>query len=316
MQPYLNQGYHLFVDNFYTSMILFKTLFTQGVLATGTVMETRRDFPPVLKNSKEWAKGKDRGAMRWEPDPPCLALQWIDNKVVSLLTTIDNANNKIQVNRKSKTAGVWSTKVVYQPKAVSNYNKYMNAVDRSDQILATNNVLRKCMRWWKTLFFHLIDIAVVNSFILFREHQANYNNITTLMMKPFTGEEIVRQLCDLPEYDDPPTSTRSKPVPKLGDFEVVHMPEFSHVRRLCVVCYKQGRGELKIASYCSAPQCEGKYMHITKERNCFKEFHSRELSHLLNPFFNSLLLLLHFYHVVVTLFTRCVLKKNDKKNNQ
>ena len=43
----------------------------------------------------------------------------------------------------------------------------------SDQILATNNVLRKCMRWWKNLFFHLSDIAVVNRFILFKEHQAN-----------------------------------------------------------------------------------------------------------------------------------------------
>lgn len=111
--------------------------------------------------------------MHWERDAFCLALQWIDNKVVSLLTTIDNANDRVQVNRKSKTAGVWSTKLVYQPKAISNCNKYMNAVDRSDQILATNNALHKCMRWWKTLIFHLIDIAVVNSFILFKEHQVN-----------------------------------------------------------------------------------------------------------------------------------------------
>ena len=35
--------------------------------------------------------------MRWERDPPCLALQWVDNKVVSLLTTIDNANDKVMV---------------------------------------------------------------------------------------------------------------------------------------------------------------------------------------------------------------------------
>ena len=46
-----------------------------------------------------------------------------------------------------------------QPQAFATYNKYMNAADRSDQILATNNVLRKCKRWWKTLFFHLIDTA-------------------------------------------------------------------------------------------------------------------------------------------------------------
>ena len=174
IRPYMNQGYHLFVDNFYSSLTLFKDLFAQGVLATGTIVETRRDFPAGLKNSKEWAKGQERGSMRWIRDPPCLALQWIDNKVVSVLTTIDNANDHKQVNRKRKTAGVWSTKVVSQPIAISNYNKYMNAVDRSDQILATNNVLRKCMRWWKTVFFHLIDIAVVNSFLLFKEHQKKF----------------------------------------------------------------------------------------------------------------------------------------------
>ena len=138
MQRYLNQGYHLSVDNFYSSVPLFKTLFTQGVPATGTIIETRRNFPAALENSKVWAKEKERGAMRWERDAPCLALQWIDNKVVSVVTTIDNANDRVQVNRKTKTAGVWSTKVVDQPKAISNYNKYMNAVDRSYQILATN----------------------------------------------------------------------------------------------------------------------------------------------------------------------------------
>ena len=125
------------------SVHLFKTLFTQGVPATGAIIETRKNFPAALKNSKEWAKGKERGAMRWEQDAPCLALHWIDNKVVSLLTTIDNADDRVLVNKKTKTAGLWSTKVGYQPKTVSNYNKYINAVDRSDQILATNNVFYK-----------------------------------------------------------------------------------------------------------------------------------------------------------------------------
>ena len=53
--------------------------------------------------------------------------------------------------------------MVPQPQTISNYNKYTNAVERSHQILATNNVLRKCTRWWKTLFFHLIDTSPVQS---------------------------------------------------------------------------------------------------------------------------------------------------------
>ena len=31
---------------------------------------------------------------------------------------------------------------------------------------------RKCMHLWKTSFFHVTDIAVVNSFILFQIHRA------------------------------------------------------------------------------------------------------------------------------------------------
>jgi len=281
MQPYLRQGYHLFVDNFYSSVTLFKDLFAQGTATTGTILETRRDFPTGLKNSRRWAKGKERGAMRWERDPPCLALQWVDNKVVSLLTTIDNANDKVLANRRSKTDGVWSTKVVSQPKTISNYNKYMNGVDRSDQILATNNVSRKCMKWWKTLFFHLIDIAVVNSFILFKEHQAKNPDDEALRRRADYSqadfrEEIVRQLCNLSEYDVPPGYTTKRPAPRPDEFETVHIPEISDARRRCVVCYRERRVELKVSSYCSAPQCKGKFMHLTKEKNCFKEFHSKE----------------------------------------
>ena len=204
MQPFLHQGYYLFFDNFYTSVTLVKDLFDLGVLATGTVTESRRGFPENLKNGKQWAKKLERGSMRWERDNPCLALQWIDNKVVSVLTTIDNANDKVSVIRKSKVANVWKEIIVQQPEAINRYNKYRNGVDCSDQVLGTN-VMRKCLRWWKTMFFHLIDIAVVNGFILFKEHQANHPDDEALRRSQDYSishfrAEIIRQICNFSEY--------------------------------------------------------------------------------------------------------------------
>ena len=129
--------------------------------------------------------------MRWHRVGPCLCLQWIDNKVVSVLTTLDNANDKVPTIRKTKTANVWSNVIVNQPRAIDRYNKYMNGVDRSDQLIGTNNVMRKCLRWWKTMFFHLIDIAIVNGFILFQEHQANFPDDENLRRPRGTRSKIL-----------------------------------------------------------------------------------------------------------------------------
>ena len=53
------------------------------------------------------------------------------------------------------------------PRSDCQYNVYMGGVDKSDQFLAYHNVLQRTVRFWKTLFHHLIDVAVVNSFILY-----------------------------------------------------------------------------------------------------------------------------------------------------
>lgn len=112
--------------------------------------------------------------MGWERDSPVLALQWVDNKVVSMISIAANASDTVQDNHKSKTAGVWNKNDVTQPQVFQTYNRCRNAVDRGNQITTTHNVQRKCKRWWKTLFFHLVDMATVSSFILFKEQQQRF----------------------------------------------------------------------------------------------------------------------------------------------
>ena len=55
-----------------------------------------------------------------------------------------------------------------------------------------------------------------------------------------------------------------------------HCLVFVDDRRDCVVCKKRDGVRRLVFSTCSAPQCEGKYMHVTKERNCFQVFPTRQ----------------------------------------
>ena len=45
----------------------------------------------------------------------------------------------------------------------------MSGVDKSDQLIGKNNSLRKTTMNWKKLFFHSLDIALVNSYIKFQQ---------------------------------------------------------------------------------------------------------------------------------------------------
>jgi len=52
VQSLVHQGYHLFFDNFYTSVQLLRDLIGKGIRACGTIIANRKGFPQQLKNVK------------------------------------------------------------------------------------------------------------------------------------------------------------------------------------------------------------------------------------------------------------------------
>lgn len=227
----------------------------------------RTGIPPCMLNVQEWAKYLKRGDMRWVRHAPVLSLQWIDSKPVTILTTLFSANEEIDCQRRMKQDGNFQNVTVPQPLAIHYYNQYMNGVDRSDQMLACrHNVSQKCYRWWKILFFHLIDIAIVNGFLLFQQYRSQNPDVEALQRSNRYNisdfrEALVRLICGWPEYDNPPVYVPASP--RGSQFETVHIPHVSEdIKRNCVVCYKQKGVQQKVRTYCAAPQCQ-KYLHLT-----------------------------------------------------
>jgi hypothetical protein len=278
-----DQGYRLFVDNFYTSMQLFLDLLKRKILACGTVICNRKGFPEELKDVKQWEKISERGDMRWVRLEEVLALQWRDNKTVSVLTTIHNATDLSQAQRRTKKNGVFETLHVKQPGAIRDYNAHMGGVDKSDQLLNKYNMLRKTNKYWKTLFFHFLDIARVNSYILFqdwRKKNPDYEELhrnKNYSQLGFT-EELIRQLGNIADDAEVPLAEK----PKMAAPEVIipevftsHpiLPGMQNARKNCKLCYLKHKREIKtrtLCTSCNIPLC------LQVDRNCLLEWHQKK----------------------------------------
>ena len=183
-QSFYGQGFRLFIDNFYTSGFLLNNLLNKKVLGCGAIKTTRRGFPVCLKKEKI-IKGQ-RGDIRYVREGNLGYLQLVDNKVVSFASTMhSNLPKKSSgiCQRRTNVNRVFRRIIVHQPELVQDYNSYMGGVDKSDLLIGNYNTLWPTVKYWKTLFYHFLDIARVNSYILMQDWRAKHLDIPELQRK-------------------------------------------------------------------------------------------------------------------------------------
>ncbi|CAL9687430.1 unnamed protein product [Knipowitschia caucasica] len=259
----LGTGYHLYVDNFYTSPQLFRDLFTKEIGACGTIRPNRIGFPRTTIN--DFGRGDPRGSIRWIRDGELLFVKWKDTREVTLCSTIHTVFSGDTVSRRQRQEGTWSTVCVPIPAAIKDYNRHMDGVDLSDALIGYYSVLHKTRKWYRTLFFHFLDIAIVNSFLLFNTTHPD-NKLSQLQFR----EEIIYQL---DQHGSPSTSTNT---PQTQDRTVSHIPEYFNKgdvdkataatvgRRHCKMCHMRRPVGCKT---CTVPLC------LVPTRNCYSQWH-------------------------------------------
>ncbi|XP_039719790.1 piggyBac transposable element-derived protein 4-like [Pteropus medius] len=170
----LGQGYCVFIGNFYTSPMLFRELHQNRTDAVGTACLNTKQMPIDLK--KRIAKGTT--AARFYDE--LMALKWYDKKEVIMLSTF-HSDTVIEVDCRNG-------KKTKKPCVIVDYNKNMGAVDLADQMLASYPT--ECKRhkfWYKKFFRHLLNITVLNSYILFKkdnpEHTISHVNFRLTLIE-------------------------------------------------------------------------------------------------------------------------------------
>ena len=144
---FVESGYALFFDNFHKFVKLLNDLLCLGTPACVTSTENRKGFLQTMKNGNQWTKMKAGGDMRWSRENHCLCVQWVDNKVATLLSTVDCANEFVEWSPgESESKSKMGKITVKRPYVIERYNAYMNAVEKLGQMLSKYNLLRKCVR--------------------------------------------------------------------------------------------------------------------------------------------------------------------------
>lgn len=87
---------------------------------------------------------------------------------------------------------------VRAPPVVLAYNKFMGGVDLADQLRRYYTVSWKSKKWWRRIFYFLLDQTVCNAYILMREslnHQWHYTGRDkTQKSKPITHLDFQKAL--------------------------------------------------------------------------------------------------------------------------
>ena len=96
-------------------------------------------------------------------DNSMLAIKWMDKRAVTALTTI-HEDAAVAVERHSRRAP-GGRETVMKPQAIVEYN--MGSMDHADQLLSYYGFGHRTVKWWRRAFFFLLDMAVVNSYILY-----------------------------------------------------------------------------------------------------------------------------------------------------
>lgn len=155
------------------------------------------------------------------------------------------------------------------------YNQSMGGVDRADQLLAFYRNDLKTKKWYKRVVFHLLDLAVVNSWLLYRAPKGSSMQLAHYKLQIALGlmkaEQATEDAKEQREFGSTRLSNRASDIPGAVRYEGVnHMPvkisQPNAQRCKMLECKRKTRMQCK---KCQVYLC----IEIDGPTNCFERFH-------------------------------------------
>ena len=145
-------GRQIYMDNFFTSLELARTLLGRQLTMTGTIRKNKPELPnEMLPNPTRGIKSSQFGFQR----------------NVALVSYVPKKNKAVVMMSTYQTSNAVSAEEHRKPVMVLEYNKGKCGVDTLDQLARSYNCIRKCNRWPMMLFMNLPNVATYNALVLY-----------------------------------------------------------------------------------------------------------------------------------------------------
>ena len=159
--------HRVFFDNFFSCPELLVFLKSQDIFAVATLKSNRSRGCPVPTDKVMRKKGRGDIAQFTDAKAGLVICAWYDNRRVLTISNFldkDPVSNCKRYDRKKK-----EDVSVPRPACIELYNKFMGGVDKADMLLSLYRTKHRSKKWYHRIAFHLISLAAVNAFVMYRE---------------------------------------------------------------------------------------------------------------------------------------------------
>lgn len=180
VQPISGTRRNVTVDNWFCSIPLCKDLLENNQLTlVGTLRKNKKEIPPIFIDTKDKAPGAV--TFGFKNDFTLVSYVPKKSKVVVLLSSM-HYDASVDSDADSNTYG--------KPEIILFYNSSKGGVDTVDKYISHYSAARTTNRWSMVVFYALLNVGGLNSFIVFKKNTGN-----EVMKRRVFLRELSRELC-------------------------------------------------------------------------------------------------------------------------
>ncbi|CAM4725044.1 unnamed protein product [Leuciscus chuanchicus] len=244
------RGHTIFCDHSFTSHALSQELLKRRLTMVGITGKNKPELPPALLVTKGRA---------------CFSSMFAFTETQSLVSYCPKKGETVLLLSTLHRDASVSSRDDKKPTIILDYNKSKGGVDNLYKMVATHTCKRKTARWPMALFFNMLDVSALNSYVLWCDTRPEWHSGKSFRRRLFLeelGKALVAPLMENRQH--PPCTPASlgvlnkarRPLEVENEASTSHTEATPRKKMRCFFCSREkDRKTTVMCRTCTNPIC-------------------------------------------------------------